>query len=236
MTLNTHWHLSGRFFRPRTGTVTRARRKIAALAWILASLLSLTNCGPVNPTPSEGPVITPRVVTERVRKDSDDPAIWIDPHDPSKSLIIGTDKHETNGGLFVFGLDGRIIANKSVSGLKRPNNVDVEYGLILKGAPTDIAVATERYTNKLRVYQTPRYAGDRQRGYSGVRRRPPSGSNGHCALQETRGWRRFRDCRTSERPHKRKLSLAIPVGRRRLRQSQGGQGAGIRHLERSQGN
>ena len=94
-------------------------------------------------------------MTERVRKDSDDPAIWIDPNDPSKSLIIGTDKHETNGGLFVFGLDGRIIANKSVSGLKRPNNVDVEYGLILKGAPTDIAVATERYTHKLRVYRLP---------------------------------------------------------------------------------
>ena len=155
MTLNTHWHLSGRFFRPGTAAATYAGRKIAALTGILVSFLGLTNCRPVNPTSSEGPVITPRIVTERVRKDSDDPAIWIDPHDPSKSLIIGTDKHETNGGLFVFGLDGRILANKSVSGLKRPNNVDVEYGLMLKGAPTDIAVATERYTNKLRVYSLP---------------------------------------------------------------------------------
>jgi len=33
--------------------------------------------------------------------------------------------------------------------------VDVEYGLILNGIPVDIAVATERESNKLRVYQLP---------------------------------------------------------------------------------
>jgi len=33
--------------------------------------------------------------------------------------------------------------------------VDVEYGLVLNGVPTDIAVTTERFTNKLRVFSLP---------------------------------------------------------------------------------
>ncbi len=40
-------------------------------------------------------------------------------------------------------------------GLKRPNNVDIEYGLKLKGIATDIAVTTERFTHKLRIFSLP---------------------------------------------------------------------------------
>jgi 3-phytase len=97
------------------------------------------------------------VVTERVNHDSDDPAIWLHPTDRSQSLILGTDKDE-DGALFVFGLDGRAIPEKTVRGLRRPNNVDVEYGLRFAGAEVDIAVATERYTRKLRVFKLPEVA------------------------------------------------------------------------------
>jgi len=99
-------------------------------------------------------VLKPIVVTDTVRGDTDDPAIWINPADPSKSLIIGTDKY-SDGALYVFDLDGKIIEEKTVRNLKRPNNVDVEYGLILNGKPVDIAVATEREANKIRVYRLP---------------------------------------------------------------------------------
>lgn len=99
-------------------------------------------------------VIQPVLVTEKVAHDSDDPAVWINPDDPSKSLILGTDKN-SDGALFVFGLDGRIDEEKTIRGLKRPNNVDVEYGLLLGGKPTDIAVVTERLTHKLRIYSLP---------------------------------------------------------------------------------
>jgi len=98
--------------------------------------------------------VKPVVITEPVKHDSDDPAIWVNAKDPAQSLIIGTDKEE-DGALFVFGLDGKIIPDKVVSGLKRPNNVDVEYGLMLNGRPTDIAVTTERLTHKLRIYSLP---------------------------------------------------------------------------------
>lgn len=96
--------------------------------------------------------VKPVVVTEQVVFDTDDPAIWINPADAAKSLIIGTDK-ETDGGVYAFDLQGKIV-NKVV-GLKRPNNVDIAYGLPLKGKPTDIAVVTERETNKLRFYSLP---------------------------------------------------------------------------------
>jgi 3-phytase len=93
-------------------------------------------------------------VTQTVQHDSDDPAVWINPQDHSQSLILGTDK-ETDGALYVFNLDGKMQPEKVVKNLKRPNNVDVEYGLLLNGKPTDIAVVTERLTHKLRIFSLP---------------------------------------------------------------------------------
>ena len=98
--------------------------------------------------------IKPAAVTEKVKHDTDDPAIWINPEDPSNSLIIGTDKDD-DGALYVFDLEGNIIEEKTVKNLKLPNNVDVEYGIILNGIATDIAVTTERLTNKIRVFSLP---------------------------------------------------------------------------------
>jgi 3-phytase len=98
--------------------------------------------------------IAPVLVTEPVQFDSDDPAIWVHPTDPAQSLIVGTDK-EAGGGLYVFDLAGKIVREKTVTGLQRPNNVDIEYGLMLGGRAVDIAVTTERLTNKLRVFALP---------------------------------------------------------------------------------
>jgi len=99
-------------------------------------------------------IIKPTIITDTVENDTDDPAIWLHPTDKSKSLIIGTDKDE-NGGLYVFDLQGKCIKEKTIKGLKRPNNVDIEYGLMLNGKATDIAVVTERLTHKLRLFALP---------------------------------------------------------------------------------
>lgn len=100
-------------------------------------------------------VIRPVIVTDTVNHDTDDPAIWINPNDPAQSLIIGTDKGgETgDGGLFVFNLQGKLI--DSIRPLKRPNNVDVAYGLMLNGKRVDIAVCTERKANVIRIFSLP---------------------------------------------------------------------------------
>ena len=98
--------------------------------------------------------VKPVVITEQVKYDTDDPAIWIDSNSPNKSLIIGTDKNE-DGGLFVFDLEGKIVAEKVVSGLKRPNNVDVLQNISLGGDTMDIAVTGERMTHNMRVFSLP---------------------------------------------------------------------------------
>src|ERR671925_1749038 len=81
--------------------------------------------------------------TARLSNDPDDPAIWVHPTDPSRSLIIGTMKVAAPAGaIVVFGLDGQI--RQVISAIDRPNNVDVEYGFRLAGRRVDIVVATER--------------------------------------------------------------------------------------------
>lgn len=99
--------------------------------------------------------IKPLVVTDTVFDDSDDPAIWIDSINPANSIVIGTDKHKENGGLYVFDLQGKIDPKRSVTGLKRMNNVDIAYGLIINKQAVDIAVATERDKNNIRIFRLP---------------------------------------------------------------------------------
>ena len=102
-------------------------------------------------------VIKPTVITESVKYDSDDPAIWINKDNPELSMIIGTDKggDEGDGALYAFDLEGKIIKEKTVRNIARPNNVDIAYGLMLNGKATDIAVCTERYTNSIRAFSLP---------------------------------------------------------------------------------
>lgn len=98
--------------------------------------------------------LQPRVVTEAVRHDTDDPAIWFNAADPAASLVVGTDKN-VDGALYVFDLEGRIVQDKVVRGIVRPNNVDIAYGVMVGGERVDIAVLTERHAHRLRVYRLP---------------------------------------------------------------------------------
>ncbi|MBN8783157.1 MAG: 3-phytase [Sphingobacteriales bacterium SCN 48-20] len=142
----------------------------------IAAIAVLAACNGAKKMPAAD-VVRPVVVTEKVVFDTDDPAIWINPADPAASLIVGTDK-ETNGGIYAFDLNGRIV--RKVVGLQRPNNIDIAYGFLLAGKPVDIAVVTERETNKLRFFSLPDltpldnnigidvFAGEKQRDPMGV--------------------------------------------------------------------
>jgi 3-phytase len=93
--------------------------------------------------PDERFAVTATVETEPVPHDgdaADDPAIWIDPDDPSRSLVIGTDKRP-GGGLLVYDLAGRQVA-AALDGAT--NNVDVR---------GDIVVAGNERTNSIAVYR-----------------------------------------------------------------------------------
>jgi 3-phytase len=99
--------------------------------------------------------IQPAIITEPSFDDTDDPCIWINYENPDESLIIGTDKHETNGGIYVYNLDGKINQEKTILGLKRPNNIDLVYNFNFNGEWIDIAVFTERKNKKIRVLRVP---------------------------------------------------------------------------------
>jgi len=116
--------------------------------FIIVGLL-LVSCG------KKLPVISPDVITEKTLHDTDDPAIWINPNDASKSIVFGTDK-DTDGAIYAFDLDGKIIEAKTIRGLKRPNNVDVEYGFQLNDSTkVDIIAFTERERQQIRLFSVP---------------------------------------------------------------------------------
>jgi len=131
--------------------------RLLPLLFIVSRIFAAQPAAPLVDSDAKNPPLAPRIVTEPVKHDTDDPAIWIDRANPAESLIVGTDKH-ADGALMVFGLDGKIRWDKSVRGLLRPNNVDIAYDVRLGNAKVDIAVTTERYAQRLRVYRLPEMA------------------------------------------------------------------------------
>jgi len=119
--------------------------------YILGLLTVVISCS----IKSSLPPIQPDVVTEFTLNDTDDPAIWINPNDSSKSIVFGTDK-KTNGAIYAFNLDGKIIEDKTIRDIERPNNVDVEYGFQLNDSTSiDILVFTEREKQQIRMFSVP---------------------------------------------------------------------------------
>lgn len=125
----------------------KSKKVIVALLFVGLYFSCSTKLASVRPD-----AVKPTAVTQQTLHDTDDPAIWINPQDATKSLVVGTDK-DTDGGLYLYDLTGKIV-KKSIT-LLRPNNVDIAYGLIINGKKTDIAVTTERLSNKIRIFSLP---------------------------------------------------------------------------------
>ncbi|WP_086841621.1 phytase [Amycolatopsis kentuckyensis] len=73
--------------------------------------------------------------------DADDPAIWVHPRDPERSVVLGTLKE---GGLAVFDLGARTLQLVPAGPGGRFNNVDVV---------GDLAVVSDRGRDRIRVYR-----------------------------------------------------------------------------------
>lgn len=127
--------------------------------WYIGLILQLSNhsCRTNSFNTQINVEIKPVFISDTVGFNSDDPAIWINKKDLSKSMVIGTDKGRDgkDGALFAFDLKGKEIQDKRVINLKRPNNVDIAYNFGLKKNRTDIAVCTERNTDAIRVFSLP---------------------------------------------------------------------------------
>lgn len=82
--------------------------------------------------------VTPTAETEGLTTDFDDPAIWVNTADISKSLILATDKEY---GLRVFNLSGKILQSFP-DGLL--NNVDIRNDFEFGSVKKPLAMATNR--------------------------------------------------------------------------------------------
>ena len=100
-------------------------------------------------------IARPVMVTDTTPNDTDDPAIWYNKMDPEASLILGTDKGDSTGGIFVFNLKGNLIPELCQTNLRRPNNIDIEYGFRYQDSLIDIAIFTERGKDLIRVLSLP---------------------------------------------------------------------------------
>lgn len=88
--------------------------------------------------------------------DADDPAIWVHPSDEEDSIVIATLKE---GGIDVYDLNGMLLQRvPGGPGLtpdspnRRFNNVDIVYNFELQGREVDLAVVSNRGTDKLSIF------------------------------------------------------------------------------------
>ncbi|MFE6037423.1 phytase [Streptomyces sp. NPDC056452] len=88
---------------------------------------------------------------------ADDPAIWRNPADPGRSLVVATAKE---GGLRVYGLDAALVQSIPAPSPAteddapgRFNNVDLVTGLRTPAGRADVAVVSDRGNDRLRIYR-----------------------------------------------------------------------------------
>jgi 3-phytase len=99
--------------------------------------------------------VQPKITTTSTPSNADDPAIWIHSTDPSRSVIIGTDK---NAGVFVWDLSGNLLQHLPQG--TDVNNVDVRRNVRWGGEVADIVAANLRDAGKLAVFKVnPNYTG-----------------------------------------------------------------------------
>ncbi|WP_394561799.1 phytase [Aquipseudomonas alcaligenes] len=110
---------------------------------------------------------------------ADDPAIWVDPANPARSRVLGTNKKQ---GLLVYDLDGKLLQDLPVG---RLNNVDLRANFSLGGERVDLAVASDRDRNSIAVFAIDRASGELR--VAGEVRTPLKEIYGICLFQPASG-------------------------------------------------
>jgi 3-phytase len=110
-----------------SGTLPDDRPSGAAMRPLRAGTYSVAAVAETAPVPHDGDA-------------ADDPAIWVDPADPSRSLIIGTDK-KPGGGLAIYNLAGEEVAFQAVGAT---NNVDIRGHIVVGGNEADNEISVYR--------------------------------------------------------------------------------------------
>ncbi|MDL5204681.1 phytase [Streptomyces sp. ALI-76-A] len=132
---------------------------LLASGTVLTTLLATTPAGA-----ADLPVVTATTETAALfddeaggNSDADDPAIWRNPADPARSLVVATAKE---GGLRVYDLEARLVQSLAAPAPPaeddapgRYNNVDLLSGVRTSAGRADVAVVSDRGNDRLRIYR-----------------------------------------------------------------------------------
>jgi myo-inositol-hexaphosphate 3-phosphohydrolase len=121
-------------------------RVCGVLVGVVGALASL----PATAAPAADPVVRVSSTAETTpvthsRDAADDPAIWVDPAHPGRSLVIGNDKQ---GALEIYNLSGGLV-QRITTDTTFWGNVDVRQSVTVGGSTYDIVAAMNR---GLRLY------------------------------------------------------------------------------------
>lgn len=145
--------------------MSQSRNRRSSVLALAATMAALAATAPARAhAPRELPALTPRAETQPLyddaaggNADADDPAIWRNAADPGRSLVVATAKE---GGLRVYDLDARQVQTVPAPAGPAPgaapgrfNNVDLVHGLKLSTGRADLAVTSDRGTDRLRFYR-----------------------------------------------------------------------------------
>ena len=106
----------------------------------LAALLAAAKGAPLPEVPAR---VETQPVTDSKGDRADDPAIWRNPADPAKSLVISTDK---KAGLAIHDLSGRLLSFQLLGDL---NNVDLRTDVVIAGRKATLVAASDRSDKKV---------------------------------------------------------------------------------------
>ncbi len=101
--------------------------------------------------------VMPTLTTDQTGKgmsgDADDPAIWVHPDDPARSVIFGVDKAV---GFYAWDMNGKELLCQDIHG--KPGNIDVRYGLEIGDREVDIVAVNIRKARFTRISKVAVYA------------------------------------------------------------------------------
>jgi 3-phytase len=135
--------------------MSRISRSLPLAAALLLSLAACSEEAAEQAAPAETPAAEPAAAAppagvtavretdpvDTAEDSADDPAIWVDLQDPTRSLVIGTAK---KSGLYLYGLDGKVLQFLPEG---RLNNVDLRTVRLGDGTEETVVVAASDRDN-----------------------------------------------------------------------------------------
>jgi 3-phytase len=112
----------------------------------------VTHCGKIHDNlVQEG--THPIFATESVSGVADEVGVWVDRHEPIRSVIIGNDKSHT-GALYVYDLRGKFIHRSPY--MNNPVGVSIRYDIPLNGEHVDVVGCGLRSSNQIKLFKIDR--------------------------------------------------------------------------------